>query len=121
MWSGGRDPPLAGGRRLGVDVGYLLENARQVSWFFRVLSDPSRLTILLYLLKVERACVNELSEATGYSPSLVSYHLSNIKLCGLVESVREGRRTYYRVVDREGLARLLEAAGSLASSMCRLE
>jgi len=66
--------------------------------FFRGLSDPTRVRIIELLLGGEK-CVGELAEVLGSSQSRVSTHLSCLKDCGYVTSIRRGRNVYYRVTD----------------------
>ncbi|MBM3878465.1 MAG: metalloregulator ArsR/SmtB family transcription factor [Verrucomicrobia bacterium] len=62
----------------------------------RALSDPTRLRILALLDKAELS-VNELQEITHMGQSRISTHLGLLLEAGLLESRREGRRTFYRV------------------------
>lgn len=80
--------------------------------YFRVLGDPTRLTILLALLERERT-VSELVEITGAPQSRVSNHLACLKWCRFAEAERRGRRVVYRVTDVR-LRGLLERARALA-------
>lgn len=60
----------------------------------RALSDPTRLRILALLEKNEIA-VNELQEVTRLGQSRISTHLGLLQEAGLVQSRREGKRTFY--------------------------
>lgn len=62
----------------------------------RALSDQTRLRILA-LLEREELSVNELQEATHLGQSRISTHLGQLQDAGLVQSRREGKRTFYRV------------------------
>ena len=74
---------------------------------FHGLSDPTRLAILLALLKGERR-VTDLVAAVGSSQSNVSNHLACLRGCGIVVAEPEGRQTRYEVADPH-LARALTA------------
>lgn len=63
----------------------------------RALSDPTRLRIVALLEKNELS-VNELQEITRMGQSRISTHLGLLADSGLVESRREGKRTFYKIV-----------------------
>jgi ubiquinone/menaquinone biosynthesis C-methylase UbiE/DNA-binding transcriptional ArsR family regulator len=62
----------------------------------RALSDQTRLRIMA-LLEREELSVNELQEITRLGQSRISTHLGQLQDAGLVQSRREGKRTFYRV------------------------
>ena len=62
----------------------------------RALSDPTRLRIVS-LLEADELSVNELQEVTRMGQSRISTHLGLLLDSGLVESRREGKRTYYKL------------------------
>ena len=66
---------------------------------FQALADPSRRAILESLMRGE-AGVNDLTARFDISQPAVSQHLATLKVAGLVNSRREGRRVYYRVRPR---------------------
>jgi ArsR family transcriptional regulator len=63
----------------------------------RALSDPTRLRIVALLERSELS-VNELQEITRMGQSRISTHLGLLQESGLLESRREGKRTFYRIV-----------------------
>jgi ubiquinone/menaquinone biosynthesis C-methylase UbiE/DNA-binding transcriptional ArsR family regulator len=62
----------------------------------RALSDATRLRIIA-LLEKDEVSVNELQEITRLGQSRISTHLGLLQDSGLVQSRREGKRTYYRL------------------------
>jgi DNA-binding transcriptional ArsR family regulator len=74
-----------------VDTGQLALAAG----ILRHLADPTRLH-LLRLLATEQD-VNTLTAQVGASRSSVSQHLGRLRLAGLVQVRREGRRMVYRI------------------------
>ena len=62
----------------------------------RALSDPTRLRIVSLLDKDELS-VNELQEITRMGQSRISTHLGLLQDSGLVQSRREGKRTFYKL------------------------
>jgi len=71
----------------------------------RALSDPTRLRIVA-LLEKDELSVNELQEITHMGQSRISTHLGLLQDAELVQSRREGKRTFYRLnQDADGMAR----------------
>lgn len=66
--------------------------------FFRAAGDPSRLALLELLIGGERN-VSECVALLGITQSRASSHLACLAQCGYVGVRRDGRFTYYRVVD----------------------
>ncbi len=64
--------------------------------FLRALSDPTRLRIVA-LLEKDELSVNELQEITRMGQSRISTHLGLLQDSSLVQSRREGKRTFYRL------------------------
>ena len=62
----------------------------------RALADLTRLR-LIALLEKEELSVNELQEVTRMGQSRISTHLGLLQDAGLVQSRREGKRTFYRL------------------------
>ncbi len=66
--------------------------------FFSVLSDPTRVKILLLLQEGEK-CVGKIAEELGLDRSLVSHQLRILRHLRLVKKVRDGRYVRYRLAD----------------------
>src|SRR5437867_4357449 len=62
----------------------------------RALSDATRLRIVA-LLEKDELSVNELQEITRMGQSRISTHLGLLQDAGLVQSRREGKRTFYKL------------------------
>jgi len=75
------------------------------------LSDATRLRIIALLAK-EELSVNELQEITRLGQSRISTHLGLLQESALVQSRREGKRTFYRLNPQphEAAAKLLPVA-----------
>jgi len=71
---------------------------RQLSEFFKVFGDPSRLRILYYLARTE-LCVADLAALSGMQQPSVSQHLKTLRLSRLVKQRREGTIIYYSLDD----------------------
>jgi len=63
----------------------------------RALSDPTRLRIVALLERGELS-VQELQEITRMGQSRISTHLGLLQDSGLLESRRDGKRTFYKIV-----------------------
>jgi len=66
----------------------------------RALGDPTRLTIATALLRGDELCVCDMAWVVGQSQNLVSHHLRQLKVAGMVASRREGRLVMYRLTER---------------------
>ncbi len=64
--------------------------------YLRALSDPTRLRIIA-LLQSDELSVHELQEVTRLAQSRISTHLGLLQESGIVESRREGKRTFYKL------------------------
>jgi len=62
----------------------------------RALADSTRLRIVA-LLERDELSVNELQEITGMGQSRISTHLGQLQDAEMVQSRREGKRTFYRL------------------------
>ena len=62
----------------------------------RALADPTRLRIVA-LLEKDEISVNELQEITRLGQSRISTHLGLLAETGIVQSRRDGKRTFYRL------------------------
>src|SRR5688572_24640322 len=65
---------------------------------FKLLSDETRLRILLYLTRQDELHVRALCDILGQSQPAVSHHLALLRVAGLIESRREGKHNFYRVL-----------------------
>ncbi|SDO33474.1 DNA-binding transcriptional regulator, ArsR family [Nakamurella panacisegetis] len=63
---------------------------------FAMLADPTRVR-MLWAMSSREMDVASLAAAAGCRPTVASQHLSKLRLAGLVEGTREGRRIVYRL------------------------
>jgi len=82
-----------------------LECLTEAAECLRTLAHPHRLRMVEMLLG-GRYTVGELAEACGIPSHMASEHLRLMKDRRLLDCRRDGRRTYYRVVEK-GLAGLM--------------
>lgn len=82
--------------------------------FFKALSDPSRLNVLLTLAASTESCtVSRVAEACTVDLSVVSRHLSQLKRAGIVSAEKQGREVYYRLNTRNVVSALRSCADAL--------
>ena len=66
---------------------------------FDMLSDPTRLRLLLQLREHDEACVSDLAGVTDTTESAVSHALRLLRTAGIVSTERRGRQIFYRLAD----------------------
>lgn len=74
-----------------------------------LLSDPTRIRIVLALRQAKELPVNALAEIVGKKPSGVSQHLARLRLARMVTTRHEGTSVLYRLTDEHALALVVEA------------
>ncbi len=82
------------------------ETLRALAETFRVLGDPTRVSIA-WALSREELCVCDIATLLGMSQSAVSHSLRALRQLRLVRYRREGKIAYYSL-DDDHIARLLE-------------
>lgn len=70
---------------------------RDLVQVFKLLSDETRLRILLYLARERELHVTALCEKLGQSQPAVSHHLALLRVAGLIEARRDGKHNFYSV------------------------
>lgn len=81
------------------DVGLTdLRALSQAADCLKVLAHPHRLRMVQMLLR-GRYTVAELAESCEIPSHMASEHLRLMQRCGFLDSEKEGRRTFYRVVE----------------------
>lgn len=85
----------------------LVENAGKASKLLKIMSHPSRLMALCYLMNGERP-VSALNQAIPLSQSALSQHLAGLRQAGLVDTRRESQAIHYRLKS-QAVSGILEA------------
>lgn len=67
---------------------------------FKLLSDETRLRILMYLTRENEMHVTALCEKLGQSQPAVSHHLALLRVAGLIEARRDGKHNFYSVREK---------------------
>jgi len=81
---------------------------------FKTLGDPTRRAIFERLARQGEQTVRVLTESAGVSQPAVSKHLGVLKIAGLVQERRDGRRTHYRARP-EALGPLIDWMGLMGA------
>lgn len=76
--------------------------------FFKVLGDTTRMRIVLLLTDEER-CVGDIADSLAMTDSAVSHQLRALKAAGLVRTRREGKNVYY-ALDDEHVTEIISTA-----------
>ena len=79
-----------------------------MSNFFKMLADPTRLRILLFLGD-EEICVNDIASGINMTKSAVSHQLALLRTARLIKNRKVGKEVYYSLAD-EHVKVLIEAA-----------
>jgi DNA-binding transcriptional ArsR family regulator len=74
------------------------ETIAQLADLFRIMGDPSRLSIILICLK-EPISVGDIADRLGASASLVSHHLRLLRAARVVKAERRGKQMFYSACD----------------------
>jgi ArsR family transcriptional regulator len=80
---------------------------------FKLLSDETRLRVLLYLVREGELHVTALCERLKQSQPAVSHHLALLRVAGVIEARRDGKHNFYSV-RRDHFDRIM---GELFTSM----
>jgi ArsR family transcriptional regulator len=70
---------------------------RDLVQVFKLLSDETRLRILLYLAREGELHVTALCDKLGQSQPAVSHHLALLRVAGLIEARRDGKHNFYSI------------------------
>ncbi|WP_296404895.1 metalloregulator ArsR/SmtB family transcription factor [Psychrobacter sp.] len=68
--------------------------------FFKALSDPTRLNLVLQIQANETICVCDLIDKLDQPQPTISRHLSHLRKAGLVTSERRGNWMWYALSDK---------------------
>ncbi|GBE19200.1 HTH-type transcriptional regulator KmtR [archaeon BMS3Abin16] len=80
------------------------------TYFFKALSDETRLKILELLKDQEELSVSELCNQIEKEQATVSHHLACLRNCGLVSTRREGKNVIYSLNCEDRIKTILELA-----------
>jgi len=75
----------------------------KVAFVLKTIGHPVRLQIIEHISKNKKMSVSEICETLDLEQSLISHHLSNMKLKGILECTKEGKNRYYHLALNEVL------------------
>jgi DNA-binding transcriptional ArsR family regulator len=75
----------------------------RVAFVLKTIGHPVRLKIIIMLAIDKKLTVNEICNKCGVEQSLISHHLNNMKLKGILNSERDGKHIYYFIILNEVL------------------
>ncbi|MEM1328005.1 MAG: metalloregulator ArsR/SmtB family transcription factor [Bacteroidota bacterium] len=79
----------------------LVEKLERISNILKVVAHPLRLGIVYLLEQYPQLSVSEICEMLNEEQSLVSHHLKNMRLSGLLAAKRKGRSMMYSLKERD--------------------
>lgn len=79
------------------------DKLEKVAFILKTIGHPVRLAILNHLSINKQMSVNEICETLKLEQSLISHHLNNMKLKGIIDCRKEGQSRYYYIVLEETL------------------
>lgn len=97
-----------------------LEDTELVARLFRALGDATRLRIIELLLREGELHQMEIVRRLGASQARISEHMVCLTWCGFVQTRVEGRRTLYRVTNRQVRTLLERAHGFLEQNEAQI-
>ncbi len=77
------------------------EKYEKAAYILKAVAHPTRLAIIQLLDIQENLTVNEICETLNCEQSLISHHLINMKLRGILKSHKDGLNVYYSLKQRE--------------------
>ena len=90
----------------------ILQIAKQISAPLEAIASPQRIAILL-IIGTGEACVCHLETALGWRQAYISQHLMALRQAGLLDSRREGKYIFYRII-KPDIIQLIQQAAQIA-------
>ena len=84
-----------------IDMGLSVEKMEKVAFILKTTAHPTRIAIVQLLAANDSLSVTDISEKLNVEQSLLSHHLSGMKLKGILSSYREGKNIFYSLKMRE--------------------
>ena len=84
-----------------IDLNLSVEKMEKVAFILKTTAHPTRIAIVQLLAAQESLSVTDISERLNVEQSLLSHHLSGMKLKGMLSSHREGKNIFYALKMRE--------------------
>jgi DNA-binding transcriptional ArsR family regulator len=97
------EPPLPSQRLPKPDLAALQVSAEKACLLLKVMANADRLVLLCRLAQGE-FCVSELEEDLGIRQPTLSQQLTVLRTEGLVDTRRQGKHIYYRLISEDAEA-----------------
>ena len=98
----------------------MTNSLESIAELLQTISAPARLEILL-LVGAGEACVCHIETRLGYRQAYISQHLMAMRQAGLIDSRRDGRYVFYRLLKPEILPLIQQAAEILSVRLPLIE
>lgn len=82
------------------------EKLEKAAYILKTVAHPLRLKVIELLGNTEKMSVGELCDVLACEQSLVSHHLNNMRLKGLLKAEKQGVQVFYSLKERELLGLL---------------
>lgn len=86
-----------------METALRVEKLEKMAFILKTIAHPLRLGVIDLLTHHDRLPVNEICEKLNAEQSLISHHLNNMKLKGILGSSREGKNIYYHLKMEEAI------------------
>jgi DNA-binding transcriptional ArsR family regulator len=73
----------------------------KAAYILKAVAHPTRLAIIQLLEQEDGLSVNQICDILKCEQSLISHHLINMKLRGILKSTKDGLNMYYSLQERE--------------------
>ncbi len=90
------------------------EKLDKVAFILKTIAHPTRLAIIEVLSSHDRLCVNDICSLIQCEQSLLSHHLNNMKLKGILQSEREKQNIFYSLKEKQ----ITQILGCLENCEC---
>ncbi|HXY34107.1 MAG TPA: metalloregulator ArsR/SmtB family transcription factor [Planctomycetaceae bacterium] len=100
------------------------EFEKELVQIFKLLSDETRLRILVYLTREGELHVTALCDRLGQSQPAVSHHLALLRVAGLIKARRDGKHNFYSVRQarfRRLMEQLMQSIGDKGKGQIRFD
>lgn len=77
------------------------EKLEKAAYILKTVAHPTRLAVVDLLRFNERLSVNEIAEILEVEQSLLSHHLTTMKLKGILRSEKEGQSVFYSLKEKD--------------------
>jgi ArsR family transcriptional regulator len=72
----------------------------KAAYIFKAIAHPTRLQVICALIDKDRLTVNELADKTVCEQSLLSHHLTGLRLRGILKAEKEGQNVFYSLKEK---------------------